>query len=417
MNHVIKIFSITVLMVVSFFFLSILTVMIPKESIKNHVQESMDIIEKEGIKYRIGDIFFFRLDNFTDALMINIAMGVNDSQPVKSAIQNTYYLQNENSSIIKATLDIADDNYQEVYAVPYPRYWHGYQLILRPLLYVTNYKGIRIINSCCFVGLLCIIFAILIKRKEWQLLVALMITFLLMNIWIVPLSIQFSISFYIALLGIVFLLYKRIVHFNHLIVFFTIIGGLTSYFDLLSVPLLTLCLPLIVCLYLSSENNNDKYKYMVYYSLCWFFSYSIVWISKWVIAHFIVGYPIQDAIQQAILRVSTEYDGFDMSIKGIIDYLMNYPSLLMIGIVMLLIFMIMNIFLCIRNKKNYQSESYLLVIALMPVIWCLVLRNHSIIHIWFVWRIFTISVVAYTLFILRYFGLFKSNTHLFSKSS
>ena len=106
-----------------------------------------------------------------------------------------------------------------------------------------------------------------------------------------------------------------------------------------------------------------------------------------------------------------------MSIKGIIDYLMNYPSLLMIGIVMLLIFMIMNIFLCIRNKKNYQSESYLLVIALMPVIWCLVLRNHSIIHIWFVWRIFTISVVAYTLFILRYFGLFKSNTHLFSKSS
>ena len=157
MNHVIKIFSITVLMVVSFFFLSILTVMIPKESIKNHVQESMDIIEKEGIKYRIGDIFFFRLDNFTDALMINIAMGVNDSQPVKSAIQNTYYLQNENSSIIKATLDIADDNYQEVYAVPYPRYWHGYQLILRPLLYVTNYKGIRIINSCCFVGLLCII--------------------------------------------------------------------------------------------------------------------------------------------------------------------------------------------------------------------------------------------------------------------
>ena len=414
MNHVIKIISITIFMVVSFFFLSILTVMIPKETIKIHVQESMDILEEEGLKYRIGNIFFFRLDNFTDALMINIAAGVDDSQPVKSAIQNNYYLQDDRQSVINATRAITNGDYKDVYAVPYPRYWHGYQLVLRPLLSLTNYKGIRLINSCCFTTIIFLLSVLLIKRKDWQLLTALMVTLLLMNIWIIPLSIQFSVAFYISLSSMVFLLYKRNIINKDLSVFFVIIGGLTSYFDLLTVPLLTLCLPLIICLSLSFDTILNKYKKVLYYSMCWFFSYSCIWISKWIIAHAITGYHIQDAIDQATMRISTSYAGFDMSIKGIIDYLMNDFSLFMIVIVSVFLFIVINLFLYIRNRRIYLSESYLLIISVMPIIWCLVMRNHSIIHAWFIWRIFTISVFAYTLFLIRYFGLFKGNPHLLS---
>lgn len=47
----------------------------------------------------------------------------------------------------------------------YPRYWHGYQIVLRPLLVFTSYGGIRQIYGFILMFLIGINFFFLLKKN------------------------------------------------------------------------------------------------------------------------------------------------------------------------------------------------------------------------------------------------------------
>ncbi|MGN0068663.1 MAG: hypothetical protein ACI350_02875 [Prevotella sp.] len=369
----------------------------------------MKTMEEEGLKHKISGFFLFRLDNFTDALMMDIAVAVDDAKPIESALSNTYYLEDDRMSVAKATEKACYGDINNLQPIKYERYWHGYLVTLRPLLLITDYQGIRTLNIIFLSTIFILLCTLLYHYGDKYLCYAFVFTMAVFNVWIIPFSMQFSTTFYIAFISSVFLL---IIHhkqnFKHTAFLFTVTGGFTAFMDLLTTPLLTLALPLTFMVYISKEKYTCNTIRILESVFFWLAGYVMIWVSKWFIAHWMVDYAISDAFNQAVMRTSTSYGDVDMSISGIFKYISNYPSLLYAIIFLILIFLAFNLYLLKKNKNIYITNTPLLLIAIMPFLWCLLLRNHSIIHYWFVWRIFIASLLPFLLFLIKYYREKKS---------
>ena len=141
----------------------------------------------------------------TDCLMMNIRLSGEGKSPIYSAMMNEYHL---NDTGTQGYLSIAKDT--EILAVKgpkamnevwnYGRYWHGYQLILKPLLVFFDYSSIRIINYFILSSLtfLCLLF--ILRRYDATVSLLFLLSLLLVGFPVVPMTIQFSTCFYIAIL-------------------------------------------------------------------------------------------------------------------------------------------------------------------------------------------------------------------------
>lgn len=198
------------ILLVSIFFLSTyLTALIPRKAICKNALTSAQIIDNEGLKHRIAGISIFRLDNFTDALMINIAMGIDENDAARSISECKYTFRDDRMSVTQGIRDIANNDFTHNSQV-YSRYWHGYLLFLRPALAFTDYNGIRTINYILFTAMIAAIIWLAIKRKMVYTLMSYIISILAVNFFMVPLSMQFSNTFYISFIAILVILAKKL---------------------------------------------------------------------------------------------------------------------------------------------------------------------------------------------------------------
>ena len=126
--------------------LLLLVFLIPIDSIDRNVAASAELLQKEGTYPVLSDLFRSKLDNYTDALMLMEA--ADDSST--SILDRTLNIYNHrvgdyspSESIVAHYLE--GEEYTETSS--YARYWHGYLVVLKPLLTVINYGGIRILNA------------------------------------------------------------------------------------------------------------------------------------------------------------------------------------------------------------------------------------------------------------------------------
>lgn len=400
LNSIMRISAFITVMIALFFSLLVMVNTIPSEKIYDNTVKSMNIIDSEGLKKKIGNVFIFRLDNFTDALMMNIAVGADSDTPVKSSMKATYHTADDDlSTVTYAARCIASNDDCNLQSVDYERYWHGYLVFLKPLLTVMDYGNIRVLNYMCFTILILSVCVLLYKKCDRKMLYTFLLSILLINFWIVPLSMQFSTTFYISFMASIALLLCKNKALPYI---FTVIGCLTGFFDFLTTPLVTLGLPLVICLSYVEKPSNNKYKSLFKYSLLWFIGYSSVWVSKWIIAYFIIGYNITDAVNSVIGRASSDtFNGVDMSLTGLLRILHSHTSLFLIFVFIVVVFILFNAVVYLKKAQKFKANAYLLLIASMPVVWFLVIRNHTIVHCWFVWRMFYVSLVAYILFLFK----------------
>ena len=213
-------------------------------------------------------------------------------------------------SLAYDTENVIKGNFKGLNKESYGRYWHGYQVTLKPLMTIMDYSAIRILNYILF-SLLIVVCSWLIYRKIGKAACGLFVLSLaLINFPIVPLSLQFSTCFYLSFLSMIaVMVFPRLVEKDdNLYCTFFIIGGITSFMDFLTTPQLTLGLPMIVCLLMS--NRKDKWKYVIYISIAWALGYGLIWASKWLVGYLLTGTNIlADAMESAKLRTSDVYKG------------------------------------------------------------------------------------------------------------
>ena len=113
---------------------------LPMGKIHQHINESLVVLNKEG-KYPQeceGDLETQR-DNFTDALMLDIAGFDNGKSLTERAFGNYYIASDKSNPILWLQLEDSDPQQE----ISYARYWHGYVVLLKAGLLFFNYQEIR----------------------------------------------------------------------------------------------------------------------------------------------------------------------------------------------------------------------------------------------------------------------------------
>lgn len=367
---------------------------IPSKLLTKNIGKTVDILKQEGNYPSYGLSWRqITLDNFTDTLMFNTAYSVDSQMPIKSALVNSRYdgridSTNQVSNLEKLYLK------QEVVKVGYERYWHGYLLYLRPLLVVTDYSGIRIIISIVLYSSCFAFLYLLWKRGRMETAIAFLIGLILVDFFYIGRSIQFSSVFLIGILSSVYLIkaYKK--NYN-LPLFFFVVGALTSFFDMLTAPLVSLGLVLIVAYSLGKKSIKDLFMQCI----AWSAGYLLLWYSKWFLVQtlFVPG-AVKTAINQIVNRTVIQADSNFSHVNALklnIFQLIGYHR--MDKIIILSVFMLYVLFM--TRYFQYKREKMkpvipLLFIGVLPIAWFLIAANHSYLHVWFTYRTLLLSVVS-----------------------
>ena len=181
---------------------------------------------------------------------------------------------------------------------------------------------------------------------------------------------------------------------------FFIIGALTSFFDLLTTPILTLGIPLLVQLIVSKDKMS--FKKMLLICINWIAGYGLLWLSKWVISDLLYGNNI---IMDAIKTIG-ERTGDNWNDEKIVFYkvLTNNIGKIKFETVFILFMTIASLIIKIKDRDKVSiSKSEILkylFIAVIPLLWYFVTQNHSYIHARYTYRnmfitLFSLSVLDY----------------------
>lgn len=395
--------SLTYLFLSVFCFLSILFVywMPRSESMNRNLSDSLQTVLSEGIyKRAFVDMMLFDLDNPTNEIMLSKAAYYDKDHILQSALMN-YSSSKE---------DILSGNYASSENGMYGRYWHGYLLFLKPVLQVMNYTQIRYL-SYLLIGLLIIGISILIyKKANMQATFAFIVSMIAVECYIVPLSLQLSTMFYVSLGAVFFLLLaNNLLNNRGVSVFFFIIGGLTGFFDFLTTPVLSLGLPLLV--YILLNRRGEDWKLVIKSALCWGLGYASIWMTKWVLVSALTDYNmIADAVSQAFLRmgigsgngVNPEVEQGNVLFERIGQTFADLPSDPTMLLILFFLGVVCGIFFLLPKKEHaYKNNIAYILIALIPIVWYVMLGNHTGIHWRFTHRSLAVTIFAGLLFLMN----------------
>lgn len=387
--------------IVLFLFISSVVIVsfIPSTLLKQNISQSIKTLKIEGTYPSFGLPFRqIVLDNFTDALILNTAYSVDATQPITSAFTNNRFMEVDNAI---NQIDNLEKGYLKKpgIQVRYERYWHGYLIFVRPLLTVFSYSGIRIILTFfLYTGFVWLMF---LAKKKLGIKTTIAIFFGLLSIdfFYLGQSLQFSSIFLVAIFSSIYYLYNH-KKTNALLLFF-IVGGLTSFFDLLTAPIITLGLLLIISTKLEKKTN------IFLKCFSWSIGYLLLWFSKWVIVQmYFASNAIETAVNtvlaRTISRVDTQFSHITtlkLNIFQLIGY-NKYNKILVVVFVIILLVLLLRYFSF--KKQKIQKIIPWIVIGCIPYAWYLVAANHSYLHVWYTYRNQMVSVMC---FFLIYFEI------------
>jgi hypothetical protein len=395
----------------------ILVCSFPSSKLKVNIANSLDTLKKEWIYPTYGLPFRkIILDNFTDSLMLNLSYSVDSGQPLRSAMINVYHdgkidKDNQILNLEKVYLK------KEVKPVFYYRYWHGYLLYLRPLLIFFSYSQIRVILTIILYFFLFIFLYLTWKRLGKKITFIFFASFLAVDYFYLGNSIHFSKVFFISLIGGIYFLLKSKAwqKGQSVLSLFFLIGALTSYFDLLSAPLIGLEILLIL-----SVIVNKKWQsvfYIIFHSIFWGLGYGLFWLTKWIITDiFFVKGAFLAAYQQVLYRSTYQVDknfSYLNTLKLNLFQLIGYDkSNKIIVFTIFLISILIFIFFNKINKKTIKEIIPFVLMGLIPYGWYMISASHAYLHVWFTYRNQLITVFSLVMIYLKLIDWKKIKSYL-----
>lgn len=377
----------------------ILVYMLPTDRMVSHVQTSLPVFEQEGGSY----------DNSTDSLMLLSAIFHGDAGLVDKAmnVYGAYWTTPEGVGISTIERLIRYARGEEGQTGSYARYWHGYLLLLKPLLLIMSYPSIRSVNLMCQMLLIGLVFFMLFKRSMARYAVPVFLTYISLSPAALSMSMECSFVFYIAFLAVLLqLLFHEKIMRSQYRMFFLLIGMSTSFLDFLTYPLITYGLPIVLYILLQpAQDRKQYYGELILLTLFWGVGYVGMWAGKWIVATLLTGSNIiQDAIRCIRFRTSMGYNDITWTLPEI--YGMKLQQLLSNRGFLLAVFC--SLILCgvwiYQTRASIRSRlcwvPVLLIAALSPFVWYAVASNHSAIH-YYAYRTLAVSVFAVFCLLIR----------------
>ena len=373
-----KPFAKTFFILIAAFFVSMtLVYCIPTSWIQGNVEKSIEVLEGEG-EYPM--YFFYRhsaiIDIHTDKLMY------------ESLIQNRDYY-----NPIQAAMSINQ----------YPRYWHGYQVLLRPLTVVFQVQELRYLGMLTFH--LLFFWSAWLMAKKTKPLYAMFYVLTVASGYVVflPVCFQFLTTFLVLFVSLIVLLRRydknKPLPAVKWMLYFFVVGMVENFFDFLTYPILTLGIPLVLLLWLRVRDEQADFRsnfwFMFKASLTWFFGYALTWISKWLLSAAILGvryfwrtmnvvqYRLEGSEEEPLDRIGTIQRNLKAWLNVQDGGVISWSK---IALVILIVAVVLIIWRKLKDWKTVGAYLPILFVAVYPYIWYLVMSNHSQIHYWYTYR-------------------------------
>ncbi len=393
--------------VIAGFALLVFSYALPNQPIRDNVAASMSMFVDDNPYPQWGNgLTATNTDMWTDAIMLEEAAAEgNKWSIVQKALLNPWFDYKTDELLPQEILNeyVEQNTDMSEYISDYARYWHGYLIFLRPLLSVLTVGHIRVLNYTFQLGLLICLFMLIEKKLGVLFAIPLFVSWTVVNLISSSLSFQYSSIAYITLIATIMLLNKKDELIKNppgekgIVDLFFMIGIAIAYFDFLTYPVVALGIPLCYWIAIKKPAFRDGLRDIIVLSFVWILGYALMWIMKWVLASVVTGYPI---LESGIMRVkyrlfSIEESGSVSAIKAL------YMNLRLLGYKAFLIIILGTVlfYVILIRKYRYQiclsgtSLLYILV-AIIPLLWIAVVKNHSVVHAYMVHKVFAVTVCA-----------------------
>lgn len=377
---------------------------LPVQPVKENLEENLEVFENEMEEeyFRvIENDDATMLDLYTDALMMNTITYESDQSNFYNGVA-TQHSFNEDQTMQQTFLDLVEGKTEGKQTYAYARYWHGYLLPLKIALSAMTYLDFRILNLFLQILLLGIAVKVMSEKGGKKLVIPLLVAFVFLMPVATAYCLQYSFIVYITLLSVIFLFRfrERLNKSENAIYFFFLIGIITNYFDLLTYPLVTFGIPAVLLLFTMERRtllSSIGLLFMI--GSAWLSGYAAMWMGKWTVATLVLHQNIYlDAFQQIILRTNDEVKNLDLTYSLVLnknlELLQRLPYALLFYIPLAVKIPAMVSHLIQDWKAFLQKFLLTLCFILFPLIWILVLRNHSFMHYFYTYRILIIASFA-----------------------
>ena len=390
------------------FTMLLLVYMLPVNRILYNANASIELFEEWGWNPRVIDDYeSTTIDTYTDAWMMRIAFYNGNESILQKCVSNYYFGYDDERTTNVCESMIAYLQGMEGYKrFSYGRYWHGYLVILKPLMCFFDYGDI--LGILKFVQLfLAASWVVLLERKKMARYIPCMVAMLsCVEFHVIGMSMQFSWVFMTAMISSIYMLRKREEDYYDpsVDVAFLVTGMCTSYLDFLTYPIFSLGIPLTVMLVQRSMSKQEGRLLFTTLldSLYWAIGYGGMWVIKWILCTVITGENIiADGIYTVMERSSADVMGekvgyLEVFIKNIMT-MGKYPYALAVVCVVVLLLAGKGRF----AKPSKEIAAAYFFTACLPFLWFAVVKQHSYIHNFMAYRNLGISVFAALCFLAQ----------------
>lgn len=419
MKNILKYIKRFILVLCIFLVMYFIVTLIPTKFIEKSVKDSiMDGLEP---RYEVNILNKnILLDTYTDALMLSTAYSLDPRNPIESFLSSrSNYKPGETKEVISDSherkdtitlkffipdfIDFMDGKIVTSYE--YAKYWHGCIVVLKPLMMLFNYNGLRIINFIVnYILLIYLVYLMYRKKIKIGYILAILISIIAIDIPIVFYCFEESITVTIMLIASIILLERGTKNIN---LFMMTVGMSTIFFEYISTPIFTYGFPIIIYILALEDEDNDFrniISLVIKTGICWSLGYLLLWGSKWIIVDLLYDKElIATALKEAMYRTDTLSFNILEVIKDNLHYLGRIVSIY--TVVIFATNIIYTIYYKIKNKKLSKMLKCNLIyslLSLIPIIWWIVFANHSITHAYFTYRDFFISIMCVELMFVNY---------------
>ena len=381
-------------------FLLFLVFLLPVGPMRENMGEIADSLIEEGTTPQmLKGVKSTQLDNFTDRIMIMAALYDGDESALKKAVA----VYNDDMGYLKLLIE---GGKPEVQADDYAYYWHGYLVLLKPLLLLMNYYEIRLLNEFLIMTTVVLTAEGFVKKGTGELTVPYLLAMSVIHPMVLCMSMQYSTAFYVMSWLMLYLVYIWDGKNLNKAVYSFFVGGIAlCYLDLLTYPLIVYGIPAVYALqkfYRTDEKTPGAFtwlKRLVLMGAACGTGYALMFALKWILAFIVVGPETVRVMREHLLmRFSSEVEYQDISRTGAImrnlGVLGNSPYFELMTLIL-----VIAVILLIKWHGRLHVDGWKILamslIMISPAIWWFIFANHSYMHYFFTYRSLAVEVFAF----------------------
>lgn len=398
---------------------------IPQRAIADNCKKAeVYFSANEGFPLLIERVEGSRLDHYADCALFNVIYNTDSEKPFVSMVAAPYYRIEGNdirADYRSCVIDGEEPNNE------YSRYWHGSQVLLRPLLTVTSIEGCRTALFALFLVLNAVLGFILIRKKAFIPLAAYFAALIAVQVWVAAFTLEYIMVLLVMAGQCVAIAamwsaaaQQEQARLERRMTGICIVGGtVTCFLDFLTAETLSFTVPVILLLMLLQKDGEVtslriQLGRILKWGAAWLCAYAAMFAVKWLLVLAVSG---QDAFLRAFENAALRMGGDGMLADGTmvefgiaatlarnIACLIPFAGEMTVNGVAGLAFGVLAVwgaavYLLRKERLNIPYMATVMLVGILPYIRYLCLPNHAHTHYFFTYRAqmaFVMALIAVT---------------------